>query len=284
MPYTAAYAFDLFYAAINLSGDHRGAANARKDWIVRRLSLSMDVVEARAIGSIPRYTALAGHADLDVLVALHYGRHIKGRSPATVLANVKRALGTGAGAYRRNGQAVTVTFQSWPNVDVVPAARVAEDGEVTHFEIPDMGRGVWLRTNPDVHAAKMRAAAAERGPGFRQAITMIKHWNRRQDIRLQSYHAEVIALQTQCEWDEPGWAIVQWFETASGATHWCWDGEADASAYLSRDRAAKAAVRLTECRSLATRAWAMTYGGDSDDKAAIGLWRSLFGMQFPAYG
>lgn len=284
MPFTAAYAFNRFYDAINLGGDHRAAANARKDWIVGRLARSLHVLEARAIGSIPQYTALAGHADLDVLVALHYGKHIKGRSPAAVLAAVKAALGDGAGAYRRNGQAVTVTFRSWPRVDVVPAARVVDDdGTLAHFEIPDMGRDVWLTTNPDAHASRMREAAAVRGPGFRQAITMIKHWNRRQDVRLQSYHVEVIALQTVCAWDEPGWAVVKWFDTAAGATHWCWDGDADASGYLSWGRAERASARLKECGVLATLAWARTYGGD-DDKGAIRLWRSLFGSQFPAYG
>jgi hypothetical protein len=284
MPYTAAYAFDLFYDAINLSGDHRAAANTRRDWIVSRLSRSMDVLEARAIGSIPRYTALAGHADLDILVALHYGKHIKGKTPAAVLADVKAALGSGAGDYRRNGQAVTVTFASWPNIDVVPAARYSTNSTVTHFEIPDMRRGEWITTNPDRHAAKIRAAAESRGKGFRQAITMVKHWNRRQDVRLQSYHVEVIALQTECSWDEPGWAVARWMETAAGLTRWCWDGDADASAYLAWNRADAAAARLKECAALATRAWARTYGSDDDDEGAIRLWRSLFGPDFPAYG
>lgn len=284
MPYTAAYAFDLFYDAINLRGNHRTAANVRKDWVVGRLSRSMDVLEARAIGSIPRYTALAGHADLDILVALHYGKHLKGKSPASVLAAVKAALGSGAGDYRRNGQAVTVSFQSWPNVDVVPAARYSSNGVVTHFEIPDMHRGEWVETNPDKHAAKIRAAAEARGAGFREAITMVKHWNRRQDVRLQSYHVEVIGLQTECSWDEPGWSVVQWLETAAGLTHWCWDGDADASAYLTWDRAEKAAARLKEAAALATRAWACTYGSDDDEEEAIRLWRSLFGQAYPAYG
>ena len=79
------------------------------------------------MGSIPKYTALSGYADVDVLVALHYGQHIKDRRPSAVLSTLKTALGPGAGAVRRNGQAVTVKFQSWPNVDAVPASRVVGD-------------------------------------------------------------------------------------------------------------------------------------------------------------
>ena len=44
---------------------------------------------------------------------------------------------------------------------------------------------------------------------------MVKRWNRQQDVRLQRDHVEVIALQTECTWGEPGWSIVQWF-TARG--------------------------------------------------------------------
>jgi hypothetical protein len=102
------------------------------------------------MGSIPRFTALKAHADVDVMAVLHFGKHIKDRNPSEVLLNVKNALGTGqAGRGRRNGQAVTVTFQSWPNVDVVPASRLTNnDGVVTGYEIPDMNREVWLPTNP----------------------------------------------------------------------------------------------------------------------------------------
>ena len=63
-------------------------------------------------------------------------------------------------------------------------------------------------------------------------------------------------------------------------THWCWDGDADASAYLSWERAARAATRLTECESIAAQARSRTYGG-VDDTGAIGLWRSLFGGSSP---
>ena len=89
---TVPQAFQRFYDAVNLPGEHRAAANVRKDWIVARLGRSMSVLGAHAIGSIPRYTALAGHADLDVLVVLHHGLHIKDRSPAQVLGRCSRRL------------------------------------------------------------------------------------------------------------------------------------------------------------------------------------------------
>jgi len=45
------------------------------------------------MGSIPKFTALSGHADLDVLVVLHCSRHIKEKSPAGLLSQVRKPLG-----------------------------------------------------------------------------------------------------------------------------------------------------------------------------------------------
>src|SRR4051794_20205318 len=89
-------AFEQFHTTINLPGDHRTTANARKDWIVGRLRPHFTILDARTMGSIPKYTALRDHADLDVLVVLHHGLHIKDKTPARVLENVRQKLGTGA--------------------------------------------------------------------------------------------------------------------------------------------------------------------------------------------
>jgi tRNA nucleotidyltransferase (CCA-adding enzyme) len=103
MAYTVAAAFDAFYENINLSGDHRQTANARRDNVVDTLSKKFEIVESFATGSIPKFTALKGQADLDVMVALHYGKHIKDKTPTQVLQDVRAALAewrTGAGGVR----------------------------------------------------------------------------------------------------------------------------------------------------------------------------------------
>jgi tRNA nucleotidyltransferase (CCA-adding enzyme) len=84
--------FDTFFDAINLSGDHRETANSRKDRVVQLLGNTFDIVEAFATGSIPKFTALKAKADVDVMVALHYSKHIKDKSPSTVLRAVRDAL------------------------------------------------------------------------------------------------------------------------------------------------------------------------------------------------
>jgi hypothetical protein len=276
-------AFEQFHREINLPGNHRATANRRAEWIVGRLRPHFTVIDAFPIGSIPKYTALQDHADLDVLVVLHHSKHIKNRLPSTVLANVRKALGPGVGRVRRNGQAVTMTFTSWPNVDVVPASRtMTSDGtKVSRYKIPDMNRELWLPTRPRRHSSKINAAASVRGPLFRQIIKMVKDWSRRQPVKLQSYHIEVIALKTSSTWDEYTWPIFQWFDAAIEAVDWCWHDGQDISGYLSPADADKAKAQLQQAKDAARWAWWLTYGDRAAHREAIGIWKQIFGRRFP---
>ncbi|MBI2818768.1 MAG: hypothetical protein HYX73_02210 [Acidobacteria bacterium] len=92
MPYAVAVFFDRFFDNINLSGDHRETASARRDDSVATLEKQFSILEAFPSGSIPRYTAVTGYADLDVFVALHYGKHIKDKKPSEVLQSVRDVL------------------------------------------------------------------------------------------------------------------------------------------------------------------------------------------------
>lgn len=285
MAWTTEAAFGSFYEEINLPGDHRASANARRDWVINRLrNNGIDVLEAIAFGSIPRYTALEGHADVDVMTVLHYGKHIEDRRPSQVLQAVKDALGSGqAGSGRRNGQAVTVSFQSWPNLDVVPASRVIDaKGNVTGYNIPDMTREVWLPTNPPQHAADIAAAVVARGFRFRRVITMLKHWNRRQTVKLQSYHLEVIALNLTATWDDYSWPIYRWFDFAQSQIHWCWNAGQDVSGYLNTTQRLAIVNQLQVAAGNAISAWSKASDGNHSE--AIPLWRGVFGATFPTYG
>lgn len=96
MPISVAAAFTQFYENINLDGDYRAMANTRRDDIIKKLSKDFEIIESFSTGSIPKYTALKGSADLDVMVALHFTKHIKDRAPTQVLQ--VEAQGTRGGA------------------------------------------------------------------------------------------------------------------------------------------------------------------------------------------
>lgn len=283
MPFLVDTAFRQYHDAIKLSRDHHLIANKRRDWLASRLGASMTLLDTKSIGSVPRYTALAGHADLDFLAVLHWGDHIKDRSPATVLNNVKTALGENAKSIRRNGQAVTVTFESWPSIDVVPASKnTNSDGTVNHYKIPDMNRGEWLISRPVKHGNAISDLAKGGSSVARPAIRMIKDWNRRQTPRMQSYHIEAIATQVSVDWSEYSWSLYRWFEAAAEATWFCWYEEENVSNYLSASQKSSVKSNLEAAKAIALQGWLADDRGDHE--AAIGHWKRLFGHKFPAYG
>ena len=157
MPYTVAVSFDTFYQNINLSGDHRDTANRRRDDIVSTLKKKLHVIESFSSGSIPRYTM-----------------HIKGKKPSEVLQEVRDTLSEYRTNVRKNGQAVTLYYKTWPNVDIVPCSRVVDDdGNVTSYSIPDMNTEQWITSKPKNHTANMTSRAGTCGSNFRKTITTV---------------------------------------------------------------------------------------------------------------
>ena len=287
MAYTVTAAFNQFFEAINLSGDHRTTATNRKDHLVGLLSKHFQVMDSFASGSIPKITALSEHADLDIIVALHYGKHIKDKTPAQVLQSVRDALGQSKNNVRKNGQAVTLYYTTWPNVDIVPVKQYVDNNNVvTYYGVPDMNSGQWIDSNPKAHAANIDAKATECGADFRRIIKMIKWWNRCHSNYLQSYHIEVLAYRVLVGLlGDITWSVYKFFDDAIPllrSSLWYDRGYADA--YLSISDRNEVIKRFETARDKAQTAWYLTYGDKSDHAGAIGCWRQIFGDKFPSYG
>jgi len=287
MPYTVEVSFDQFYANINLSGDHRGTANARRDDIVATLGRTFEIVEAFSTGSIPKFTALKQHADLDVMVALHYGKHIKDKTPTQVLQSVREALAEWRTGVRRNGQAVTLHYKTWPTVDIVPVSRVVNDeGTVSHYNVPDSNTDTWITSRPKALAATIESKSSECGYNFRRIIKMIKHWNRIHSDYLRSYHIEVLAIKVLSgSLDDTAWHVFQFFDNARKLLEgplWYDGGFADD--YLSWHDRQEVLRRFDTAIDKSRSAWSKTYGDSNDHKSAIEVWRQIFGSEFPNYG
>lgn len=287
MAYTVAVAFDQFFEKINLSGDHRAKANTRKDHIVDLLKNDFQVLDAFATGSIPRFTAVKSASDVDIIVALHYGKHIKDKKPSVVLKAVRDALSEYKTDVRRSGQAVTLYYETWPNVDIVPAAQVADSqGNVTEYSIPDMNTELWLSSRLKQHSDNIEARSSAVGPNFRKIIKMVKWWNIGHSGLLQSFHIEVMALNAlTATLNDMPWDVYKCFDSAAtlAASSLSYEGSA-VDAYL--DYASRQAVvsRLQKARDIALDAWHSTFGSNNDHKGAIERWKVLFGDEFPSYG
>ncbi|HEV8414578.1 MAG TPA: nucleotidyltransferase [Bryobacteraceae bacterium] len=286
MAYTVAVSFDQFIDRISISGDQNSTATARRDRVVSLLENTFTILEAFPTGSIPKRTAVTG-SDLDVMVVLHYGKHIEGKTPTQVLGSVRNALAKYRTGVRRNGQAVTLGYESWPDVDIVPVSRtVADNGDVLHYNVPDENRGVWIPSKPKRHTTNIANRVATFGTEFRRIIRMLKWWNQQHSEYLQSFHIEVLALSILNDsFSDYLWDLLRFFDQACELVKapLRYEG-AYVDEYLTPGDRAEALKRLQTATERSRQAWHATYGGRANHKEAIENWRQVFGDRFPAYG
>jgi hypothetical protein len=113
---------------------------------------------------------------------------------------------------------------------------------------------------------------------------MVEDWNRRQPVRLQSFHIEVIAVKATFSYDDYSWATYQWLETAQQHLWYCpYEGQ-DVAEYLTSEQTRAIASQLKAAENTSANAWFQTHAGRSNHKEAIRLGRQVFGQRFPTYG
>lgn len=292
MAYTVDAAFNQFYDAINLSGDHRTDANNRKDHLIQLLNNKFHVVDSFSTGSIPRFTALHGHADVDVMLVLHYSKHMMGKLPSEVLTSIRDSIATKTDV-RRNGQAVTLYYSTWPNVDIVPVFYTFEHtstgGErITHYNVPDSKTETWIKSRPKAHAIEMEKKVLECGVNFRRIIKVVKWWNLIHGDYLQSYHIEVLALKVfEGNLEDMPWSVFQFFEKSRALLQGpIWYDIGIVDEYLSYGDRLEILKRFDIARTKAGDAWYSdcALNMNSNQRAAIEFWKQIFRDKFPSYG
>lgn len=287
---TVHQAFTEFHDAINVKGNQREICNARRDSIIRYLKNDFRIIEAFASGSIPKYTANRGYADLDMIVALHYEEHCLNKQPSEVLQRVRDALSGYKTGSRKNGQAVTLYYETWPDVDIVPAFQTVDDNDnLLYYNIPNMNTETWIRSNPKLHAAAIKQRASTYGGEFRKIIKMIKWWNRMHSSYLQSYHIEVLALQSLTgRFSNFAMEVYTFFQKACESLEAAFfllpslfylDSYVDG--YLSYSDRQEALKRLRTARDLALEAWAASTANPTNQPRAFELYGRIFGDEFP---
>ena len=85
--------------------------------------------------------------------------------------------------------------------------------------------------------------------------------------------------------DDTPWHVFQFFQQARkllGSKIWYEAGYADE--YLSFADRQEVLKRFDTAIEKSQVAWWYTYNNQNDHKTAIGIWRQIFGEQFPTYG
>jgi hypothetical protein len=209
LPYTVPVSFDKFIENISVSGNLSETANSRSQSIVNLLNTEFSILEAFPLGSLVSRTALKGYADADVMLVLHFGKHIEDQSPTQVLQTVRDKLSEyNTRMAKKNGQAVTLYFKTWPNVDIVPAFRVFDNGEFYCYKIPNMNDDTWIEARPKVHIQNMSRISNSKI----NLVKMMKEWNRNHSSYLSSFHIEVMALGYDDFYEDYAWHVFKFFE------------------------------------------------------------------------
>lgn len=287
MAYTVNAAFDQFRQNIEPPTYQREIATSRKNRLVELLKDDFEILDTIATGSLPKYTAVKDHADLDIMLVLHYSKHIKDKLPSQVLLSVRNCLAEYRTGVRRNGQAVTLYYETWPDVDIVPVSRSTNsDGSVSHYNVPNMNNETWIESQPVRHSNELSERNSNFGDEFKRIVKMIKWWNHQHSSLLQSYHIEVLALNilTGTFSDYP-WDVFQFFDKSIPLVEsslWHHIGFVDS--YLDWQKRWEIIKRLQTARDKARDAWYLTYGTNNQNEEAITTWRQIFGDKYPSYG
>lgn len=283
MPYTVPVTFDKFIENISVSGNQSETANSRSQSIVNLLGKDFSILEAFPLGSLVNGTSLKGHADADVMLVLHFGNHIDGNSPTQVLQAVRDKLSEyNTRMAKKNGQAVTLYFKTWPNVDIVPAYKVTDNGTIYCYKIPNMNDDTWIETRPKIHIQNMKAVSSSKI----NLVKMIKEWNRKHSSYLSSFHIEVMALSYEDFYEDYAWHIFKFFEYMYDKTQYRIPAPSglggyvdDYLGYTDRQEARK---RIETALGNSRDAWSDAY--NNRDKDSIEGFGRLFGERFPPYG
>ena len=291
-------AFRKFKTRLELNDREQKNASARHTEVRTFVGTEFNVDRSFLTGSYARHTKTKPLKDIDIFFVLAEDEeNYRSEAPTAVINDFHVALtkNYGEDAVRKQSRSVSVDFgvvvdaedntdYRVLSVDVVPAFAAGDD-----FEIPDDDTGMWIKTNPAIHASKATEAHQAYSSEWKGLVRMMKYWNnnaRYGDKPIKpSFLIEVMALQ--CLYG--GWhgrfdyELQGLFSTMADRIFDEWPDPAGLGPAISdgMDRAHKqrACELLMTASSEATIAIDHARRGRNGE--ALRAWFSLFGPKFP---
>ena len=291
-------AFRKFKSKLELNEREQRNASARHSEVRNYLSTKFSIDRSFLTGSYARYTKTKPLKDIDIFFVLkETERQYRAKPASVILDRFHTALVSeyGAAAVRKQSRSINVDFgvlidaedntdYRIVSVDVVPAFACGDN-----YEIPDGDSDKWIKTNPDIHAAKATAAHQAYSNEWKGLVRMVKYWNNNakhgeKPIK-PSFLIEVMALQCL----HGGWQgrfdyeIQSLFATLADRVLDQWQDPAGLGPPISdgMDSARKHRARellLTAGREASLAIDHVRQGRTGD---ALRAWRNLFGPKFP---
>jgi hypothetical protein len=193
---------------------------------------------------------------------------------------------------KRDGSAAVLNLTSYTwSFDIVPAffTMLESDGR-TYYIIPD-GSGHWMKTDPRIDQARVSTVNQAHDGNVLNAIRIMKYWNRRRTmVTMAPYVWECIILDYYeqalgkasafVDLELPG--LFTYVSSAVlGAVYDPKRIQGDINP-LSWDDRVSISARAGQDAQRAAQARRLEDGGNH--REAIGVWRQVFGEDFPTFG
>jgi predicted nucleotidyltransferase len=291
-------AFRKFKHRLELNEREQKNASDRHREVREYIDKNFAVERSFLTGSYARYTKTKPLKDIDIFFELQESeRHYRSQSSTVIIDNFHAVLVKkyGKDAVCKQSRSVNVDFgvvidtddntdYRIVSVDVVPVFTKDED-----YEIPDTDTGTWIKTNPEVHAAKATAAHQAYANEWKGLVRMVKYWNNNschgeKPIK-PSFLIEVMALQ--CLYG--GWQgrfdyeIQGLLSTLADRIFDEWPDPAGLGPAISNGMDDARKQRARELLSAASReaSLAINHVRQGRNGDALKAWRALFGPKFP---
>lgn len=291
-------AFRKFKSRLELNDREQKNASDRQNEVREYLDTKFAIDRSFLTGSYARHTKTKPLKDIDIFFVLKEAeKHYRSKSPSVVLNAFCDALKDEyeEKAIRKQARSINVDFGVVADandktdyrvisVDVVPAFDIENA-----YEIPDSDSAKWIKTDPEVHAAKATEAHQSYSNEWKGLVRMAKYWNNNPQHGEKpikpSFLMEVMALECL----HGGWGgsfpreIQALFATLADRMFDEWPDPAGLGPPISDGMDKTRKQRAQQLLQAASRqaSIAIDHARRGQNGEALKVWRELFGPRFP---
>ena len=291
-------AFRKFKSRLELNDKEQKNASARQQEVREFLDAKFKIDRSFLTGSYARWTKTKPLKDVDIFFVLkETEKKYRDKAPSVVLDAFHEALleKYKKDALKKQGRSINIDFGVQVDaddntdyrvlsVDVVPSFAAGQE-----YEIPDADTGKWIKTNPEIHAAKATAAHQAYSNEWKGLVRMVKYWNNNprhgEKPVKPSFLIEVMALEClHGGWgNDFGRELQALFATLADRIHDEWSDPAGLGPPISNGMDATRKARAKELLQKASReaSVAIDHVRRGRNGEALQVWRTLFGPKFP---
>lgn len=280
-------AFEKMREAAEITTGEQQLASRRHNRIRAVVEDLWDIETTFLTGSYKRHTKIKPLADVDIFVVVKRDGaqgHYRDGPPGAILDDLCADLDDKFMHVRVDGMAVVIEMSDddgQASFELVPAYEHSSSG----YEIPDPGRGAWIRTDPSVHKDLTSTKNSECADKWVPFVKMLKSWNRvAADPISPSFLLEVMALGLVKSpfgryQDEMATIFGNIIDGADGP----WPDPAGLGPDVDDQMTAhdRATVRDAATGALAIAEEAIYLQDEGHERAAVEKWRELFGERMP---